>query len=375
MEMRRKFVSIIESLEGQEARVVVFNTRTQTKRDVWLYPMRWQGTGLLGATVQYDVIENAENQACRVLDVYPNSPAAEAGLVAWKDYILGTPDNFYQSMDDLIDGISAELGREVMLLVYNADTEKVREVILRPNFNWGGQGCVGCDIGSGYLHKIRLSKSNPVPSKRAVAVRTDPQFDQQRQQQYQSHPQQQQHYQQATGAAYNDAAGVKQIQNVADMGGRLHPGDPQMETASTTPETSEGQAGDMAHQQQQHLAYQRQQQYDGVPPAVPHHDISSGPASPTSAEHHAAHQPQPPPQPSQQYQGGTTHTPPMGAAGQDYNAQQAYPPQGYGQPNISPYNQPYAGFPSSPYDAQSCQQTVTGAARPGVIYHSNTSHQ
>ncbi len=42
------------------------------------------------------------------------------------------------------------------LFVYNFELDNVREVLLTPNFGWGGEGSLGCGIGYGYLHRIPL---------------------------------------------------------------------------------------------------------------------------------------------------------------------------------------------------------------------------
>lgn len=62
--------------------------------------------------------------------------------------------------------------RNVRLLVFNIDSESVREVIVVPDFDWGGEGCLGCDVASGALHRIPLPLNSssgtplevPVPS-------------------------------------------------------------------------------------------------------------------------------------------------------------------------------------------------------------------
>lgn len=52
----------------------------------------------------------------------------------------------------------------VQLYVYNVDMDCVREVTLTPNSAWGGDGCLGCDIGYGYLHRIPVSVDRSVIS-------------------------------------------------------------------------------------------------------------------------------------------------------------------------------------------------------------------
>ena len=55
--------------------------------------------------------------------------------------------------------------RPVRLLVFNIDQEIVRETNVIPDFEWGGEGCLGCDVASGALHRIPLPtiKSTNVP--------------------------------------------------------------------------------------------------------------------------------------------------------------------------------------------------------------------
>lgn len=43
-------------------------------------------------------------------------------------------------------------------------SDNVREVTLTPNSSWGGDGCLGCDIGYGYLHRIPLSVDRSKPT-------------------------------------------------------------------------------------------------------------------------------------------------------------------------------------------------------------------
>ncbi|RCN29686.1 GRASP55/65 family protein, partial [Ancylostoma caninum] len=50
----------------------------------------------------------------------------------------------------------ANEGKPLKLYVYNVDTDVVREVSLTPNSAWGGEGCLGCDIGYGYLHRFLI---------------------------------------------------------------------------------------------------------------------------------------------------------------------------------------------------------------------------
>jgi len=44
--------------------------------------------------------------------------------------------------------------KAVKLIVFSAESDSIRQVEIVPDFDWGGEGCVGCDIGTGMLHWI-----------------------------------------------------------------------------------------------------------------------------------------------------------------------------------------------------------------------------
>ncbi|KAG0018911.1 Golgi reassembly-stacking protein 2 [Entomortierella chlamydospora] len=88
------------------------------------------------------------------LDITPESPAEEAGLRAHSDYIIGTPLGVTRGEGDLYELIEEHIGEPLPLHVYNADTDQVREVVIVPNEDWGGEGLLGCDVGYGYLHRL-----------------------------------------------------------------------------------------------------------------------------------------------------------------------------------------------------------------------------
>lgn len=152
-----QFANIIAASENGKAKLQVFNTRMNAVREVIINPRKWGGSGLLGATVRYDVVDPAENHGLRVLEVFPNSPAAHAGLMPFQDYMLGTPQSVFHDIDELAEHLSTNVNKRLQIYVYNASDEKTREVTMVPNSDWGGDGCIGCDIGSGLLHRI------PVP--------------------------------------------------------------------------------------------------------------------------------------------------------------------------------------------------------------------
>lgn len=155
------FAEKIQEHENKQVKLTVFNTRANLTREVTILPRKWGGSGLLGATVRYDTVDPAENHGVRVLEVFPNSPAAHAGLVPFQDYLLGTSQKVFYDIDELVDIVSSSINERMQVLVYNADSETVREVILVPNNDWGGDGCIGCDIGTGLLHRIPSPRRAP----------------------------------------------------------------------------------------------------------------------------------------------------------------------------------------------------------------------
>eukprot|EP00928_Gymnodinium_smaydae_P032418 TRINITY_DN23483_c0_g4_i1.p1 TRINITY_DN23483_c0_g4~~TRINITY_DN23483_c0_g4_i1.p1 ORF type:complete len:477 (+),score=77.92 TRINITY_DN23483_c0_g4_i1:35-1432(+) len=148
--------------ENVGTRMKVYNIRNHAAREVQVVPRKWSGAGLLGAVVRYDALENAENQGIRVLSVFPNSPAEKAGLIALKDYLLGTTEVMFRDLDELIEIVNLCIGRSMQVWVYNSETESIREVTLTPNFGWGGQGAIGADIRTGLLHRIPAPRRKPV---------------------------------------------------------------------------------------------------------------------------------------------------------------------------------------------------------------------
>lgn len=47
------------------------------------------------------------------------------------------------------------------MYVYNVDDDCCREVTIKPNTKWGGDGSLGCGIGYGYLHRIPVRELPP----------------------------------------------------------------------------------------------------------------------------------------------------------------------------------------------------------------------
>uniref|UniRef100_A0A023FT90 Putative golgi reassembly stacking protein grasp65 n=1 Tax=Amblyomma parvum TaxID=251391 RepID=A0A023FT90_AMBPA len=152
--------------------MTVYSSKTQTVRDVEIVPSSmWGGHGLLGVSIRFCSFEGANENVWHVLDVSPHSPAEAAGLRPYADYIIGSDSVLHES-EDLFTLIDAHEGRPLKLYVYNTDTDGCREVTITPNKSWGGDGCLGCGIGYGYLHRIPtkpVAKTSTWPASSAPA--------------------------------------------------------------------------------------------------------------------------------------------------------------------------------------------------------------
>ncbi|CAD7006135.1 Golgi reassembly-stacking protein 2 [Ceratitis capitata] len=140
-------------------RLTVYSSKTQTVREQMLTPSKnWGGQGLLGVSIRFCSFEGANENVWHILEVHPNSPAEIAGLRAYSDYVIGA-DAIRHENDDLFTLIESHEQQPLKMYVYNIDDDACREVTIKPNSNWGGEGALGCGIGYGYLHRIPVQAS------------------------------------------------------------------------------------------------------------------------------------------------------------------------------------------------------------------------
>ncbi|EDW49848.1 Golgi reassembly-stacking protein 2 [Drosophila sechellia] len=149
-------------------RLTVYSSKTQTVRELTLTPSNnWGGQGLLGVSIRFCSFEGANESVWHILEVHPNSPAELAGLRAYSDYVIGA-DAIRHENDDLFTLIETHEQQPLKMYVYNLDDDACREVTIKPNTAWGGEGALGCGIGFGYLHRIPV-QAEPVTSSSAAA--------------------------------------------------------------------------------------------------------------------------------------------------------------------------------------------------------------
>ena len=117
----------------------------------------WDGAGLLGVTIKLDDYGGADERLIRVLDVQQGSPAALAGLIKEKDFMLGTTTQNFSDTAILATVLEDHIDQVVEIYVYNSETDVVRVVALMPTCSWGGAGLLGAEVGTGYLHRLPTS--------------------------------------------------------------------------------------------------------------------------------------------------------------------------------------------------------------------------
>lgn len=159
------FQDVIKNHLGKQLPLKVYNCMSETTRDVILCPrLNWGGSGALGITIRFDSFENAMSEAIHILSVEDGSPAALAGLSAQSDYLLGTSDAAFHDEIELAEVFARNIENPLEVFVYSAETEMVRRATVTPSYAWGGDGLLGCDIGSGLLHQIPSVSSSRLAS-------------------------------------------------------------------------------------------------------------------------------------------------------------------------------------------------------------------
>jgi len=154
-ELDNKLIEMIKASEDKPLPLTVFNYKARSSREVILTPSKkWPGQGMLGVTIRFDTFHNADENLIRVLEVTPGSPAQIAGLIAEKDYILGTAEKVFRDPDMLFAELQLHNDQPMELYVYNTDTDAVRVTVILPTRKWGGEGCLGCSVGAGYIHRL-----------------------------------------------------------------------------------------------------------------------------------------------------------------------------------------------------------------------------
>ncbi|SBT32611.1 golgi re-assembly stacking protein 1 [Plasmodium ovale wallikeri] len=157
------FIEKVKQNEGKEVMLKVYNCRYNQVKDIKVTPRKWQGKGLLGININYESM-NAMNEGIRILEICKDSPAFKSRLVEYDDYIIGHDNNILRNQGELVKQIHMHYLSyhnenktqpfNMYLYVYNKNTETIRKVRVEYNSSWEGKGVLGCNIGTGYIHRI-----------------------------------------------------------------------------------------------------------------------------------------------------------------------------------------------------------------------------
>nr|CDS29511.1 Golgi reassembly stacking protein 2 [Hymenolepis microstoma] len=165
--------NVLTKYKDKPMQLRVYSSKTKQFREVVLTPhSNWGGQGLLGLSIRYCSFKGVDENVWHVLEVYPGSPAAMAGLQPFSDYIIGT-DAVLNDSEDFFSVVEAHNGQPLRLYVYNSTSDQCREVTLIPNLSWGGDGMLGCEIGFGYLHRIPPPLANHTATKAPLSMDQD----------------------------------------------------------------------------------------------------------------------------------------------------------------------------------------------------------
>ena len=144
---------------GTKVKFALYNSKSDTFRECFIIPsIDWGGSGLLGLSVRFCTYHEANTRVWHVLDVLPNSPASKAGLISYTDYIVASEMQTIATNDDLFQMLQDKMRQPITFIVYNSEQGTCRTVVVIPDDTWGGNGCLGCDIGFGALHRIPTEK-------------------------------------------------------------------------------------------------------------------------------------------------------------------------------------------------------------------------
>eukprot|EP01017_Pseudomicrothorax_dubius_P026035 TRINITY_DN2873_c0_g1_i4.p1 TRINITY_DN2873_c0_g1~~TRINITY_DN2873_c0_g1_i4.p1 ORF type:complete len:394 (-),score=105.09 TRINITY_DN2873_c0_g1_i4:32-1213(-) len=156
------FFAVLSRSEDKEIMLKVYNIRSRLIRELKVTPNKgWPSAdSLLGTMIRLENLEVAYEATMRVLNVQPGSPAAQAGLVADEDYLLGIMQSIYSNLNELIGFIEYlqknAANKSIELCLFNIRTKAFRFAIVHPAKGWGGKGLLGCEFGTGLLHRLPL---------------------------------------------------------------------------------------------------------------------------------------------------------------------------------------------------------------------------
>ncbi|KAL8710871.1 MAG: hypothetical protein Q9220_004675 [cf. Caloplaca sp. 1 TL-2023] len=153
------FATEVRNCAGSSVSLTLWNAKGQRIRSLDL-PIP-SPSPTLGITLQWTSLTVTED-VWHVLDVIQNSPADNAGLLPYGDYVIGTPEGNVHGESGLGELVEDYLGRSLRLYVYNHEYAVTRLVTITPSRSWGGSGALGCVLGFGALHRLPMPMNEPI---------------------------------------------------------------------------------------------------------------------------------------------------------------------------------------------------------------------
>ncbi|CAB3242165.1 unnamed protein product [Arctia plantaginis] len=96
---------------------------------------------------QSSEVPGGGSEGYHVLRVQDGSPGQQAKLEAFFDFIVAIEDTrLDQDNDTLKDLLKKNVDKTIKMLIFSSKTQTVREVMITPSANWGGQGLLGVSI-------------------------------------------------------------------------------------------------------------------------------------------------------------------------------------------------------------------------------------
>lgn len=152
-----EFVEMMRLSAEKEVVLQVWNSMTETIRDVTVVPRLSGDCGYAGVSVRFTSYENAKALVWHVLEVFRDSPAEKAGFESQNDYIVGSPSVLFKTSNDLFLFFKQNVDRPIPLYIFNSRTQSLRIAYIAPS-TWAGEGIIGCDIGFGIIHQVPVCK-------------------------------------------------------------------------------------------------------------------------------------------------------------------------------------------------------------------------
>ncbi|TIA68700.1 hypothetical protein E3P91_03964 [Wallemia ichthyophaga] len=156
---------IVQEHKDRRVNITIWSSKRQTFRDVSIVPsIEWNeiDDSLLGLTLRAcdanRAMSSALDNVWHILEVITGSPAESAGLVPYGDWVIGWPGGVLRQENDFYDLVEMHTDKPLRLYVYSFDFDTLREVVLVPNRQWGGEGLLGCGVGFGLLHQIPVKQ-------------------------------------------------------------------------------------------------------------------------------------------------------------------------------------------------------------------------